>query len=48
MTVDRMPAIVETNELRLLSPAMVEIRGTIVVGVFFGRDTNFIPVWQDS
>lgn len=48
VTVDRMPAMVDTKELRLLSPAMVEIRGTIVVGVFFGRDTNFIPVWQDS
>lgn len=36
VTVDKMPAMVETNEVRLLSPAMVEIRGTTVVGVFFG------------
>lgn len=48
VTVDRMPAIVDTSDVRLLSPAMVEIRGTIVAGAFFGRDTNFIPVWQDS
>lgn len=48
VTVDSIPAIVETNEVLLLSPAMVEIRGTTVVGGFFGRDTNFIPVWQDS
>lgn len=27
VTVDKMPAIVETSEVRLLSPAMVEIRG---------------------
>lgn len=47
VTVDKMPAMVETNEVRLLSPAMVEIRGTTVVGVFFARDTNLIPVWQD-
>lgn len=32
VTVDKMPAMVETNEVRLLSPAMVEIRGTTVVG----------------
>lgn len=48
VTVDKMPAMVETSEVRLLSPAMVEIRETAVVGVFFGRDTNLIPVWQDS
>lgn len=47
VTVDKMPAIVETSEVRLLSPAMVEIRGTTVVGVFFARDTSLIPVWQD-
>lgn len=43
VTVDNMPAMVETNEVRVLSPAMVEIRGTTVVGVFFGRDTDLIP-----
>ena len=48
VTVDRMPAMVETNEVLLLSPAMVEMRGTTVVGVFFDRDTSLIPVWQDS
>lgn len=48
VTVDRMPAMVETRDVLLLSPAIVEIRGTIVAGAFFGRDTNLIPVWQDS
>lgn len=48
VTVDKMPAMVDTSEVRLLSPAMVEIRGTTVVGGFFARDTNLMPVWQDS
>lgn len=49
VTVDKIPAIVDTSDDLLLSPAIVEMRGTTGDGcVFFGRDTNFIPVWQDS
>ena len=44
VTVDKMPAMV----VRLLSPALVEIRGATMAGVVFDCDTNFIPVWQDS
>lgn len=49
VTVDNIPAIVETKDVLLLSPAIVDMSGTTgAVCVFFGRDTNLIPVWQDS